>query len=392
MNSINKPIFLSKSIFLLVYAAASMLLPFLALYYEQRGLSGTQMGLLAAIPPVMTMLGASAWSGLADATQRHKLIFLVVIIGAIASVITIPLAHSFASLSLAIALQSFFFMPLIPLLDNSALEVLNNQSERYGQIRLWGSIGWGVGAPLIGLLIERFGLNWSFYGHAALLLVGLLIAVRLPVAQQSSNGGFVIGLKTLLRDLRWPFFLMIIFVAGFGDAIARNYSFLYYKELGASSTLMGLSVTVGIVSELVVLILSSLLLKQFGAQKLLILGASTQAIRLLGWSLISDPYLALSLQLLNGLAFGALWMAGVAYAKEIAPPGMSAVAQGLLSGVYFGLSSIAGALLGGLWYEQFGAWGMYRWGAVFMFIGLFIFILASNIRIKVATTRQPVKS
>lgn len=184
--------------------------------------------------------------------------------------------------------------------------------------------------------------------------------------------------------------MLVIFVAGFGDAVARNYSFLYLKELGAGNLLMGLSLTIGTASELVVLMFSSQLLARLGLHKLLVLGVSTQAGRLLGWSLIDDPYLVLSLQLFNGLSFGALWLAAVAYAREIAPAGMSATAQGLLSGMYFGLSSAVGALLGGLWYEQVGVWGMYRWGAVVMVAGLVIFILATGIRIR-AAARQPVK-
>ena len=389
-KTFTKPILLSKSIFLIIYAAASVLLPFLALYYEGRGLSGTQMGLLAGLPPIMTMLGASVWGGLADATQRHKQIFLLVMIGSIGSVVLIPLTGSFVSLSLMIALQAFCFMPLLPLIDNSALEILGKRPERYGQIRLWGSIGWGVGAPLIGPLVEQFGLKWTFYGHALLLVVGLIIAVRLPVARQNAGSGFSKGLKRLLQDQRWYLFLLIIFVAGFGDAIIRNYSFLYLKDLGASSTLMGLSLTLGTVSELVVLALSSVLLKRLGTHWLLILSVLVQALRLLGWSVIGDPYLALSFQLLNGLAFGALWMAGVAYAKEIAPEGLGTTAQGLLSGVYFGFSSAVGALLGGFWYEQLGSWGMYRWGGLMMVVGLVIFVFASNVRVRSAA-KQPVK-
>ena len=168
-KNLNKPVFLSKGIFLVVYAAASVLLPFLALYYEQIGLTGAQMGLLAGIPPIMTMIGASVWSGLADATQRHKLVFLLVISGATVSVMMIPATASFLAISLVIALHAFCFMSLLPLIDNSALAILGNQSEKYGQIRLWGSIGWGIGAPLIGPVVSWFGLNWTFYGHAALI-------------------------------------------------------------------------------------------------------------------------------------------------------------------------------------------------------------------------------
>jgi MFS family permease len=144
------------------------------------------------------------------------------------------------------------------------------------------------------------------------------------------------------------------------------------------------------VSELVVLFFSGKLIQRFGTRKLLLLGASVQAARLLGWSLIADPYAALSLQLLNGLAFGVLWLAGVAYAKEIAPAGLSATAQGLLSGVYFGFSSVLGALSGGFLYEQVGIWGMYGWGAAVMLVGLLIYVVAGSARVK-AVAKQPVE-
>lgn len=110
----------------------------------------------------------------------------------------------------------------------------------------------------------------------------------------------------------------------------------------------------------------------------------------MGWSLIGDPYAALSLYFLNGLTFAVLWLARVAYAREIAPAGLGATAQGLLSGVYFGFSSAIGAFLGGVWYEQFGAWGMYRWGAVVMIVGLAIFIAVGSIRVK-PIAKQPVR-
>jgi PPP family 3-phenylpropionic acid transporter len=242
---LNKPILLSKAMFLAVYAAASVLLPFLALYYEQRGFSGVQIGLLAGIAPVMTMVGASVWGGLADATQRHKLVFILAILGSIVSVVLVPFTGSIFSLGLVIALHSFSFMSLLPLIDNTALEVLGNRSDRYGQIRLWGTIGWGIGAPLIGPLVAQFDLNMTFYMHAALMLGGLLIAVRLPVAQKSIGGGFGKGLRDLLQDQRWYLFLLVIFVAGFGDALVRNYWFRNDQRVGRTLFLKSSSRTAG---------------------------------------------------------------------------------------------------------------------------------------------------
>jgi MFS family permease len=193
-----------------------------------------------------------------------------------------------------------------------------------------------------------------------------------------------------LHDQRWYLFLLIIFVAGFGEAIIRNFWFLYLKDLGVSSALMGFSVTLATVSELLIFWLSSLLLRRMGNRTLIILAVVSQALRLLGWSVINEPYLAISLQLLSGLTFGALWMAGVAYAKQIAPPGMGATAQGLLSGIFFGLSAAVGALLGGVWYEQLGSWGMFRWGGLVMMIGVVLYLVAGNIQVR-AAAKQAVK-
>ncbi|MBX3015689.1 MAG: MFS transporter [Caldilineaceae bacterium] len=48
--------------------------PFLALYYRQ-------IGLLAGIPPLLGLIAAPLWGALADATQQHKRLLAVAVIG-----------------------------------------------------------------------------------------------------------------------------------------------------------------------------------------------------------------------------------------------------------------------------------------------------------------------
>lgn len=373
----DKPLFLAKGIFFIVYGAAAML-TFLPLYFEQQGLSGQQIGLLAAIPPAIAVFGTSVWGAVADGTQRHKQLFMLAIVGAMGSIILMPVMSGIISLGLIVAVHAFCFISLAPLIDNSALEILADQPQKYGQIRLWGSIGWGIAGPLVGVLVGWFGLAWAVYGHALLLLGGLFIARPLPIVPMKSTVSLGRGLKRLLQDRRWYLFLLIVFVGGFGNAVLRFYMFLYLKELSAGSGLMGVMLTIGITAELTMLALSARLLNRFRRRHLLIWAVVMQAIQLLAWSVIANPYAALPLHLLNGLSFGMLWPAAVAYAKKIAPPGMGATAQGLLSGVYFGWAHAAGALVGGYWYEQLGPWSTYRWSALVMLVGVIIFSLASS--------------
>lgn len=69
--------------------------------------------------------------------------------------------------------------------------------------------------------------------------------------------------------------------------------------------------------------------------------------------------IALGLHLLNGVAFSALWGAGVVQADELAPPSLQATSQGVLAAMYAGIGAGLGSLVGGVIYEQYGCNAMF---------------------------------
>jgi PPP family 3-phenylpropionic acid transporter len=52
----------------LLFVATAFVLPFLVLYYQSLGFSGAQIGLLSGLTPLVIMIGAPFWTGLADKT------------------------------------------------------------------------------------------------------------------------------------------------------------------------------------------------------------------------------------------------------------------------------------------------------------------------------------
>ena len=64
-----------------------------------------------------------------------------------------------------------------------------------------------------------------------------------------------------------------------------------------------------------------------------------------------------------------MWVAGVSYANEIAPPGMGATAQGLFGGVMMGLGAATGAVIGGMLYDRIGPRNMFVCAAVAVVMG-----------------------
>ena len=355
------------------------LFPFLTLHYEQLGFSGRQIGLLVGLPPVLSLIGASLWGGIADATQKHKQVLALAIAGALVFAMGLAVTVDFWPLAIIVVGLAFFIAPINPLVDNSVMQMLGERKDHYGKIRLWGAVGWGLAGPLIGRLVEQFGLRWSFYGFLLWMLGCLVAAVRLPVAHGPIGGAFWKGIRVLANDTQWRLFLFLVFASGVGLAITHHFLFLYLKHIGASQTMMGLALTIATSSEMVIFFFADRLLKRWGQQRLLMVAMLFTALRILAYSVISTPELALAVQLLHGPSFALMWVAGVSYASALAPAGLGATAQGLFAGVNFGLGGAVGGLIGGVLYERLGPVMMYRWAGLWVLLGLLLVVIARRV-------------
>jgi PPP family 3-phenylpropionic acid transporter len=373
--SVDRPMLLPKAYYLLYYGAAATLIPYLPIYYQSIGLSGSEIGLLVAIPPLVMLAGALLWGGLADATHQHKRLLMLAIVLALVSASALSLVSRFVLFIPVVAAYALFIAPIMPLVDNTVMEMLGEQRGRYGKQRLWGAVGWGIAAPLVGWLVERSGLHWTFFSYIVLMTAGLLVIWFLPVRQTSVAPKFWQGLHLLLRNWQWVIFLLLVFIGGTILSIISNFLFLFLNDMDASKTLMGLSLTIATISELPVLFFSERLLKRWSDRELLTFALLISVIRSLAYSFINTSGLVLLVQLLHGPSFSAMWVAGVSYANEIAPKGMGATAQGLFSGVQLGLAGTFGGLVGGFLYENFGAVMMFRWVGVVGLATLILFLM-----------------
>ncbi|MCC6168235.1 MAG: MFS transporter [Caldilineaceae bacterium] len=367
-----------KAYYFSYYAAMAGLMPFLVLYYRQVGLNGGQIGLLAGLPPFLTWLAAPLWGALADATQRHRQLMVAANVGAIAAVLGLAQAQSLRGLLPLVMVYAIFNAPLMPLVDNSVMALLGERSADYGKQRLWGAVGWGVAGGIAGLLVDRWGISFSFFAFAVWMALGLAVALRLPISHAAIGRPFWVGLAGLLRDRRLAVFLITMLMAGIGMSTVNSFLFLYLEDLGARASLMGLSLTIATLSELPVFFFSGLLLHRWGARVLLLLSLTIFVLRLAIYAAFPLAEIVLAANLLHGLTFSASWVAGVTYANQIAPPGLGATAQGLFSGVTMGLGAALGALTGGLLYETAGPGVMYGVVAVCVAAGVLFFALAER--------------
>ena len=356
---------IARAFYFIIFAALAFLLPFLSLYYQKElGLTGSQIGVLTGIAPIISLVGASIWGAVADATRKHKAILLMALLGVWVSVWLIFKAPGFLLLAVAVAFYAFLSSPIIPIVDNSVMTLLGERRDRYGLERVWGSVGWGVAAIFAGVLIQRLGLQWAFYGF--FLLYGLLffIAIRFPIPEVSIASHFWQGLKRLATDVRWIIFLLVALVEGLSLSIFLNYLFLHLSDMGSSRTIMSLSLTVATFSEIPIFLIAHKLLRRWTPVQLLTASMLLTALRAWLYAGMTAPWQVLPISLLHGPTFAIMWTAGVAYSTQTAPDGLGTTALAVFSGMVFGLGAALGALTGGWLYQHVGGVAPFVWAGV----------------------------
>ncbi len=366
-----------KAVYYFYYAALACLVPFMSLYYQEQGMSPAQIGLLAGIIPLVSWGSAPLWGGIADARQRHRAVLLLGIAGIWLAVVGLFLADTFPEMLLCVVAYAFFIGPIVPLVDNAVLTLLGDNRAGYGRVRLWGSLGWASAATLIGLVLERAGLDWAFYGFLALMAINFVISARLPLgAVVGARQAYRSGLGVLARNGRFVLLLLTSVVFGITMGILLSYQVLYLEELGASRTLMALASTVGTVSEIPFWFISANLLRRFGSARMIAAALLVATGRNLAMAAMQNPMWVLPISLLHGPSFAVLWSAGVADADAAAPPGLGATAQGLFAGMMFGLGSALGGFMGGpvaaaIGYERlFTLLGLLTAGMLLLFVAV----------------------
>lgn len=368
-------LFIPKIFYFFLFGGASCIIPFIPLYYESLGLNGRQIGFLTGIFPLMTLIGSSFWGGAADITNRHRRILNTVIVGAMGMVLLISFTERFIFLIPLVIGFAFFHSPIVPITDNSVMELLGERSHLYGRLRLWGAVGWGIASLLAGLLIEHFSATSFFYVYLAITCGTLLLSFRLPVAATGVGGRYWQNLKQFISKPDWIIFLVIVFIGGMGMAVMQNFLFLYMKTLGAQGSLMGLTMTFATIGEIAVFFFSDRLISKMGTRTVFIVALGANVVRLGAYSVVTAPWMVLGIQLLHGFTFSALWVASVSFARRMSPPGLGATAQGILSAFFFGLAGFTGSMIGGALYESIGPRLMYLIFSGVVAVGLIIFLI-----------------
>jgi MFS family permease len=153
----------------------------LPIYYATAGLSVAEIGALAAIYPAVWGLGQLATGALSDRIGRKGLIVGGMLLQAVA-IALIAATQGFAPWAFAAVLLGAGTAMVYPTLLAVVGDVAHPawRASAIGVYRLWRDIGFAVGALLVGVIADRFGMPAAIWTVAAVTgASGVVVLVRM---------------------------------------------------------------------------------------------------------------------------------------------------------------------------------------------------------------------
>ncbi|GJM78464.1 hypothetical protein HMSSN139_09600 [Paenibacillus sp. HMSSN-139] len=125
-----------------IYGTSVLVSSYFPLFYAQLGFSTSQIGLLYALGPMISLVSNLLWSLASDRYQTIKKILLILLVGQIALTFILSASTTFSIIMAVITVFYFFFYPVFPLSDTIVISTAKQHGIHFISIRLFGSFGY----------------------------------------------------------------------------------------------------------------------------------------------------------------------------------------------------------------------------------------------------------
>lgn len=358
-----------RAYYFLWIGAGGFLLPFVTLVYQGRGLSGAEIGMLSTCGALAGMAAAPIWGRLGDRSAAPRRLLQMALLSSACFALLRGMQTTFWGFALFVVLEALVGSGTGSLSSTQALAVVAGEKAGFGSIRLWGSLGWAVAAPLAGRLMAQRGFFVPFVGYALMLilgaaLLGLTRGAERPPATVKTTVRAPTGqvLRTLAHSRSMVGLALALIFLWLSGAGRQQFESIYLAQLGAPTTLIGWVNTAGALIEPPFMLLADRILRRYGAGRVLRFAVFLQAIAYAPVVLFPSVVSIFVLRVLFSVAFSLNVVSYLTYLVENAPDGQGATVISLFEVTLRGGVGLMAAPLAGLFFDAFGAHGLYLIG------------------------------
>ncbi|MCA0987075.1 MFS transporter [Guptibacillus algicola] len=374
MQEGKKNILTLQGFYLLAFFGVGSLFPLLSVYLKQvENLNGSEIGMIMSLGPIFMIFFQPIWGMVCDYTQSPtRVLTLTALLTGIAGMGYLVFDGFYWFIVIAI-IVAIFQSAIIPVSDSITLKYTSKVNYNYGNIRLFGSLGFGLAVFIMGKLSDSvFGPGVIFYAFLISLSLAAILAWRSPSERQTKKVDLKNGMKKLLVYRKFLLFLIVTFMI-FGPNLSNNTYFgLFVEDSGGTYAGIGLAFMLAVLLEIPFMRLSGKWIQRYGLLAVVLFAGIASLLR---WVLyFFEPSLTViyATTIIQGFSLGLFIPAGLQYIKEIAPIDMEATAVTLYAAVGNGIGNWFCTFVGGYLYEFFNIFAVYLFFGGLSLIGVLL--------------------
>ena len=315
--------------------------------------------------------------------SAQRMLGLIHLMGA-ALMYFIGTSEDFSAFYPLLLVYMILYMPTLALANSVAFNQMQDPSNQFARIRVWGTVGWIASGVLIGYVLRwetRDLLSYTFIlAGASSLLLGLF-SFSLPDTPPRSKGervhiGQIFGTEALqlLKGRNYlVFFISSILIC---IPLAFYYSFAnpFLNEVGMENAAGNMSL--GQVSEVLFMLLLPVFLNRFGLKWTLIAGMLAWGLR---YTLFaygdagSGTWMLFLGILLHGICYDFFFVSGQIYTDLKAGKRIRSAAQGLITLATYGVGMLIGYKVSGIIVDRYLVGEAHAWEQIWLYPAGFSF-------------------
>src|SRR3954468_15490657 len=173
--------------------------PYFSLYLAGKGFASGEIATMLALPQFVRIFAPMAWGWLSDATGSRRGVVALSCALTTLSVATLFFVSGFLQTAMTVALIGMCSAAVLSIVDALTFSVLGARTDRYGPIRLWGSVGFILAVLATGALLDAVPVARLLWVLSALCLGTFLVACGLPSPRVERAAPLKGSLRAILR-------------------------------------------------------------------------------------------------------------------------------------------------------------------------------------------------
>ena len=360
-------------VWFLALGSLGLLFPFYSLFLTtEGGLSGSEVGLVMATPPLVSIFSQGLWGQLADRTGARNRVVALLALGTALGAGALTFAAGFVGFLVVSALMAVFSAALIPNTMALTLAHVHDATGRlFGRVRVWGTVGFAITVVSFPWLLDRWqqsqglspgsptdtepGLRLMFPLAAITAVLVVPVALALPRTATSHLRAKRGEWRALLRNRNFVRLLVVTLLAyGCIQGPMALFPILVHAQGGGLDAISGMWILM-LSLEIPLVFFFGAAVSRAGPRGVIAIGLLASALRWIVSGFVDNLEVVAAVQVLHGIAVWGLILGAPLYVDLSVPPHLRSTAQGLLAMVGIAIGGTLSTISAGWLIELYGA-------------------------------------